>query len=30
MKHKYSGASDDPNPDEPNVDNNDDGKTILE
>ena len=30
MKHKYSGASDDPNPDEPNVDNNDDGKSILE
>lgn len=30
MKHKYSGASDDPNPDEPGVDNNDPGKSILE
>lgn len=30
MKHKYSGASDESNPDEPKVDNNDPGKSILE
>ena len=29
MKHKYSGASDESNPDQPKVDNNDPGKSIL-
>lgn len=30
MKHKYSGATEESNPDEPKIDNNDPGKTITE